>query len=52
MGNLTYREGEVVILVARGLTNHQISCELGIYERTAANHVAKVLRKLGLHSRA
>ena len=51
-GNLTRREREVASLVARGLTNRQISTELSISERTAANHVAKILHKLGLHSRA
>jgi predicted ATPase/DNA-binding SARP family transcriptional activator/DNA-binding CsgD family transcriptional regulator len=52
MGNLTPREREVVVLVARGHTNRQVSIELSISERTAANHVAKILRKLGLRSRA
>jgi serine/threonine-protein kinase PknK len=42
----------VVLLVSRGLTNRQISTELSISERTAANHVAQILRKLGLSSRA
>ena len=50
--NLTRREREVAVLVARGLTNRQISTELTISERTAANHVAKILKKLGLRSRA
>jgi predicted ATPase/DNA-binding SARP family transcriptional activator/DNA-binding CsgD family transcriptional regulator len=49
---LTPRENEIVALVARGLTNRQISTELSISERTAGNHVAKILRKLGLRSRA
>jgi DNA-binding NarL/FixJ family response regulator len=49
---LTRREEEVTFLVAQGLTNRQISQELSISERTAANHVARILRKLGLHSRA
>jgi predicted ATPase/DNA-binding SARP family transcriptional activator/DNA-binding CsgD family transcriptional regulator len=52
IGNLTRREQEVAVLVARGLTNRQISTELGISERTAGNHVARILRKLGLRSRA
>jgi DNA-binding NarL/FixJ family response regulator len=52
MGNLTRREQEVATPVARGLTNRQISADLSISERTAANHVAKILRKLGLRSRA
>jgi predicted ATPase/DNA-binding SARP family transcriptional activator/DNA-binding CsgD family transcriptional regulator len=50
-GNLTRREEEVAVLVARGLTNRQISTELSISERTAGNHVARILRKLGLDSR-
>jgi predicted ATPase/DNA-binding SARP family transcriptional activator/DNA-binding CsgD family transcriptional regulator len=48
---LTSREEEVAILVARGLTNRQVSTRLGISERTAGNHVAKILRKLKLSSR-
>jgi DNA-binding NarL/FixJ family response regulator len=49
---LTRREDEVAILVARGLTNRQVSTQLGISERTAGNHVARILRKLELRSRA
>ena len=51
-GDLTRREREIALLVARGLTNHQISKELVISERTAGNHIAKILKKLGLRSRA
>jgi DNA-binding CsgD family transcriptional regulator len=42
----------VVVLVARGLTNRQISVHLGISERTAGNHVGRILGKLRLRSRA
>jgi predicted ATPase/DNA-binding SARP family transcriptional activator/DNA-binding CsgD family transcriptional regulator len=49
--NLTRREREIAYLVAEGLTNRQIAHELSISERTAANHVAKILKKLGLSSR-
>jgi DNA-binding CsgD family transcriptional regulator/tetratricopeptide (TPR) repeat protein len=52
MGYLTPREQEVAALVAGGLTNRQVSTELSISERTAGNHVAKILKKLGLRSRA
>ena len=52
LGKLTQREEEIAELLARGLTNRQISTELGISERTAGNHVARILRKLGLRSRA
>ena len=51
-GTLTRREEEVVALIARGLTNRQISEELFISERTADAHVRKILKKLGLRSRA
>ena len=49
---LTAREREVALLVAGGLTNRQIAKELSISERTAGNHVAKILKKLELRSRA
>ena len=49
---LTTREREVALLVGRGLTNRQIASELSISEHTVANHVRKILKKLGLRSRA
>jgi DNA-binding CsgD family transcriptional regulator len=49
---LTRREREVAHLVARGLTNRQIASELSVSRNTANNHVARILRKLGLRSRA
>jgi non-specific serine/threonine protein kinase len=49
---LTRREREVALLVARGLTNRQIASELSVSRSTANNHVARILRKLGLRSRA
>jgi DNA-binding CsgD family transcriptional regulator len=52
LSELSRREEEVALLVARGLTNRQISTQLAISERTAANHVARILGKLGLRSRA
>jgi DNA-binding NarL/FixJ family response regulator len=49
---LTTRELEVAQLIAAGLTNRQIGEALVIAEKTAANHVQRMLDKLGLHSRA
>jgi serine/threonine-protein kinase PknK len=49
---LSRREEEIAILVARGLTNRQIAAELSISEHTAATHVRRILKKLGLQSRA
>lgn len=48
---LTRREEEVAVLVGRGLTNRRIAQELSISERTAATHVGRLLKKLGLQSR-
>ena len=49
---LTRREKEIVTLVARGITNRQIASELSISEHTAATHVRRILKKLGLQSRS
>jgi CheY-like chemotaxis protein/class 3 adenylate cyclase/DNA-binding CsgD family transcriptional regulator len=51
-GPLTEREREVVNLIARGYTNREIATELVIAEGTAVRHVANILNKLGLKSRA
>jgi non-specific serine/threonine protein kinase len=49
---LTGREREVATLVAQGLSNHRIADALVIGDATAHRHVANILDKLGLHSRA
>jgi DNA-binding NarL/FixJ family response regulator len=49
---LTRREREVAALIAQGLTNRQIAERLVISERTADNHVANILDKLGFPTRA
>jgi DNA-binding CsgD family transcriptional regulator len=49
---LSQRERDVVALLARGYTNRQIAAELVISGRTADGHVAHILAKLGLATRA
>jgi predicted ATPase/DNA-binding CsgD family transcriptional regulator len=49
---LTPREQQVAALLARGLSNRQIACELVVAEYTAERHVHNVLNKLGLTSRS
>jgi DNA-binding NarL/FixJ family response regulator len=48
---LTYRESEILQLVARGLTNKQIGYLLGISEQTVKNHLTSLLRKIGAGDR-
>ena len=51
-GELTKREQEVLALLAEGLTNAEIAERLVVSRRTAEHHVANILGKLGLRSRA
>lgn len=48
---LTARERQVLLRVARGLTNAEVAADLEISPATAKDHVAAVLAKLGVRDR-
>jgi len=52
LGGLSRRELEVLGLVAKGLKNRDIAERLVLSEHTVNRHVANILRKLGVSSRA
>jgi DNA-binding NarL/FixJ family response regulator len=48
---LSARELEILLLAARGLSNHQIASSLHLSEATVKRHLANVFQKMRVHSR-
>ena len=49
---LTPRQREVLLLIARGLSNTEIEVELGITRATCRSHITALLARLGARDRA
>jgi DNA-binding NarL/FixJ family response regulator len=52
MGKLSERETEVLVHVARGLSNYQIAYEMHLAESTVKRHLANIYEKVGVRSRS
>jgi DNA-binding NarL/FixJ family response regulator len=50
-GVLSARELEILLLAARGLSNHQIAASAHLAESTVKRHLANVYKKMGVSSR-
>jgi DNA-binding NarL/FixJ family response regulator len=50
--DLTLREGQILGLIATGMTNREIGAELGIAEKTVKNYVSGLFVKLGVARRS
>jgi DNA-binding NarL/FixJ family response regulator len=48
---LTWREREILALLAEGLTSRQIASQLVISERTVKAHIGNIYRKLHVNNR-
>jgi DNA-binding NarL/FixJ family response regulator len=51
LARLTDREGEVLLALARGLSNSEIAAEMSLSEATVKTHVTRILAKLELRDR-
>jgi DNA-binding NarL/FixJ family response regulator len=52
VGELSPRELDVLVLMARGMENKQVARALGISEATVKTHIKSIFERLGVRSRA
>ncbi|HEV2662492.1 MAG TPA: LuxR C-terminal-related transcriptional regulator [Ktedonobacteraceae bacterium] len=50
--DVSEREMEILLLIAKGMIPREIARALMISEKTVRNHLASIYRKIGLYDRA
>ena len=48
---LSVRETEIIRLIARGMSNKEISSKLHLSEKTVKNHISRIFAKLNITAR-
>jgi DNA-binding NarL/FixJ family response regulator len=48
---LTYRQNQLMTLVARGLTNKEIAANLNLSEFTVKNHIHRIMKQIHAENR-
>ena len=51
LNELSSREGDVIRLIAQGLSNKEISYQLKLSEKTVKNHISRIFSKLNICAR-
>jgi DNA-binding CsgD family transcriptional regulator len=49
--NLTLRQMQLVTLVAQGMTNKEIACQLNLSEFTVKNHLYRIMKQVDAETR-
>ena len=52
LSKLPPRERQIVAFITTGCSNREIAARMGLRTQTVKNHLCRIYRKLGIHTRA